>query len=590
MAPGTDGKDKRGSSKAGQVDSDKRGSTKTGQVEEDAARGPPQERGPLWVYGVNAHLSNLELPPGFAPTGNIRPDYVSLCRAVGAVPHPAFKPKPVVPLKRKESTHRKPSKAHFVDSEPEAPKEETSFCARSFLLDNPSMRLFSLLLPSSACLKVLVFSECSLDMEMLGWLRAGLAGSPSIEALQVEWNPFELPLPSLEEVEATSQKSAEADSEDALSPLQMSWRGGPPGGGGETDLLELRERRRYLLQSQRSLSSFKSWLATCCDGNLGDAWKSLDVDGDIGTLLTKLDFHDRIEARLGLSGQHVLEVFDILDGPDYAAGEGKLSLLALKEAMEFLPGLVLPEGQQDPIGGTLATFLEGDAHLESVSFRACSVAWPELQPMCNVLASKPWQLRCLNLWDNRICDYGAELLARALEEYRGLEYLGLGRNRITDSGLEVLCSPFNHVVVTETGLKAAQERVKQQQDHLTQLTKAKAKAKPDPSKKPAAAATSRHTREPVYFVSTLEEVKSELEGASPSWILKRGCELKSLNVAENPIRTTEVVEAVHTRGPTGAELVLRGTPAAERLLKAGGKVMEQRRPTAVAGGWLLRLT
>eukprot|EP00971_Amphidinium_carterae_P332698 6466964-Amphidinium_carterae.1 len=43
-------------------------------------------------------------------------------------------------------------------------------------------------------------------------------------------------------------------------------------------------------------------------------------------------------------------------------------------------------------------------------------------------------------------------------------------------------------VVTE----CLEERVKQQQDHLTQLTKAKAKAKPDPSKKaPAANQTSR---------------------------------------------------------------------------------------------------
>jgi len=551
----------------------------------------PQQRGPLWVYGVNAHLANVELPTGFQPTGNLRADYITVCSAIGAVPHPAFKPKPV-PVKRREGASRKPSKAtHFADSEPEGPKEETCFSVRSVLLDNPSMRLFSLLLPSAHTLKVLIFSDCSMDMEMLSLLRTGLGNSHSVEALQVEWNPFELPLPTLEEVEALSQKSAEADSEDPYSPFSQittagHWTRGHGGGGGhEADFLELRERRRYLLQSQRSLNSFRDWISSAHGGDLELGLKALDVDGDVTTALTSVEFHERVEARLGLSGSHVLEVFDILDGPDFAGGESKLSLQTLKEAMEQLQPWAIPEGQEDAIGSTLASFMDGECLLESVSIRSCAVGWPELTSVSHTLSACPWQLRSLNFWENRICDRGAELLGAAFEEYRGLEYLGLGRNRITDKGLEAVTKPFNHAVINESGLKAAQERVKHQQDHLNQLTKAaaKAKAKPDPNKKPPT------RREPVYFVSTLEEVPPEAEGAQHTWHLKRKCELKSLNVSENPIRAASVVEALQCRGPSGAELLLRGTPAAEDMIKTGLSKANPRSSQAGAPGWILRL-
>lgn len=72
------------------------------------------------------------------------------------------------------------------------------FSIRSMLLDHFSMQLLSLLLPTVQNIKVLCFSDCGLDVEMLHLLRQGLAGSCHIEALQVEWNPVDLPMSAVE--------------------------------------------------------------------------------------------------------------------------------------------------------------------------------------------------------------------------------------------------------------------------------------------------------------------------------------------------------------------------------------------------------
>merc|ERR1711972_1187397 len=98
------------------------------------------------------------------------------------------------------------------------------------------------------------------------------------------------------------------------------------------------------------------------------------------------------------------------------------------------------------------------------------------------LSQCPWQLRCLNLWENRICDRGVALLAAAFQEYRGIEYLGLGRNRITDAGLQGVCEPFQLKLLDEAGAQEAKEKIMAleaaREKEAAAKAKAKSKAKP----------------------------------------------------------------------------------------------------------------
>ena len=143
----------------------------------------------------------------------------------------------------------------------------------------------------------------------------------------------------------------------------------------------------------------------------------------------------------------------------------------MREALQGLPEI----GEDDPLGLSLAGFLEPSSVLECVSFRACAISRFELGPMSTALAKCPWQLRALNLWDNRICDKGAELLAFALDAYRGLEYLGLGRNRITEQGLRALCQPFQPCPLALEEVPAAKERISKQQAAAKAVAEAKEK-------------------------------------------------------------------------------------------------------------------
>merc|ERR1712176_1022395 len=156
-----------------------------------------------------------------------------------------------------------------------------------------------------------------------------------------------------------------------------------------------------------------------------------------------------------------------------------------------------------------------------LSLRACAIGRKELRPIADNLCKSPWQLRCLNFWDNRISDRGAEILAAALDSYRGLEYLGLGRNRVSDTGLAALCKPFQIQTLDEVGLKDAQDRIKDQGARKEAAAKAKAKAAPKP-------VGQRFRREPLIVVDELEERPAKEEGAESTWLLRRPSELKVL--------------------------------------------------------------
>jgi len=299
---------------------------------------------------------------------------------------------------------------------------------------------------------------------------------------------------------------------------------------------------------------------------------------------------------LGISGPQVLEVFEVLDGPDYGAeGGGCASLNTLKKALEGVPPLTEEEEaakEEDPLGASLAQLLEKNVVLESVSLRQCAVGRLELVPMVNALLKSPWQLRCLNLWDNRICDRGAELLASAIDAYRGIEYLGLGRNRIGDAGLQSLCRPFTPTPLAEDQVAGAKDRISKQEAAAKAVADAKEKAQ-------GTEFSSRQMRAEVPLIDELIEVPPTGDSDKPTFLLRRLTELKCLVLSENPIKSAEVVEAIQPHGPRGAELLLRCTPAGSDLATKRPELLKdkERRPlltlqqqvAAPTDGWTLRI-
>jgi len=318
---------------------------------------------------------------------------------------------------------------------------------------------------------------------------------------------------------------------------------------------------------------------------LTDFWTALMATTPDDKLLSSSDLHDALE-RVGMCGSQVTEVFDVLIGPDYAGGGSNVSLGMLRAALENLPDDAIGNEGEDPIGLTYASFLDGACVVESLSLRACSLDWPEMAPIAGALARCPWQLRCLNFWDNRICDRGAAALGDALEQYRGLEYLGLGRNRITDIGLAALCKPFHAAHISEAEKKGAQDRIKDQTAQVEAKSKAAAKAKAAPK------ATDRVMREPSPFVDELEERPAVVEGGEASFVLRRPAELKTLVLSENPIKNMRTIEMLQPQGPKGVELLLRQTPAGTALAAKRPELSTKDRKPFCPGneGWVVRVS
>lgn len=558
---------------------------------------------PVWVYGINDHLDiPTELPPEFESTGCLGADFRQLCSLVNAAVHPVFRLKKVREAVSKsplpsshERSGRRPSFTTKVPdlaratlslglfmSQDEAKlqpvKEGPHFSAKSFLFDRASMGLLSILLPTVRNIKVLRFSDCNLDWEMLRLLAAGLSSSRcSVESLQIEWNSLDLPLPSLDEeaqLKGEDSETAEVPAFDRAS-----------------SILEARERKRYTMQSDRLLLNFREWLESRFD-SLEAAWQILDEAGvDWDAKLQAPDFHVLLFEKLGVHGQQVLEVFEVLDGPDYDADGGEVSLEVLKDALQGLPDL---SPKEDPLGLSFAGFLEPDCVLECVSFRACAISRFELGPMSAALSKCPWQLRALNLWENRICDAGVEFLATALDEYRGLEFLGLGRNRITDHGLQTLCRPYRPVQLEEAEISAARDRIAKQEAAIKAAAAAKEKAQTQAQ----VTEEGRQRRNSVPLLDELEERSGE-EG--PIFSLRKMSELRCLVLSENPIRSADVLEAVQPFGPRGADLLLHCTEAATALGLRRPELLKdkERKPLLNLGhakdasappeGWVLRL-
>lgn len=664
-----------------------------------------EPRTSVWIYGINDHLPEPEeLPEDFEATGFVRHDIAGLCKSLNVIPHHVFrnKPKQAPPVPRK--TERRPSKIGMQKaaepqeaptevaevgegggeekpppSKPRPELEDPLLAARSVLLDRISLKVLSLVLPSSTQLQVITFSNCRLDIEMLQLLRDGLKGNCGVAALQLDWNALDLPMPKAKEI---TEEECEADAASEHSgaqaekpigetpPRNVSSKGSDvpqPAPGGMVGLspwqqaaldLETRERQRYLEQSQRTLRAFRERLIEIFDKSISEAsavtpelleeaevsrdsekaeneteqeadvmapmivdlspiWEALECPLELEhweKLLVAPDFRDAIVDRIhGISSEEVAEVFEVLDGPDYAAGTGSVSLASFRDAIEKLPNAPPEEGGcDDPIGAAFAVFLDGECCLESLSLRSCSITKFELGAFSAALSACPWQLRCLNLWDNRIGNSGCAGLAASLEVYRGLEFLGLGRNRITDAGLLVLCEPFNSKCLDEEAGVAFRAEQAAKEKAAEAEAKAKAKAEPKGKAKGKDAKEDvegegheqgeHKVRQPIVH----EEHCEELEDGG--LLVVRKSELKAINLSENPITDYKVLEELQPRGPMGVELVLRSTVAAADMLtnhpeltqpkvaRRSSKVRpgmqpDEPPPVEPAGpGWLLKLS
>jgi len=196
--------------------------------------------------------------------------------------------------------------------------------------------------------------------------------------------------------------------------------------------------------------------------------------------------------------------------------------------------------------------------------------------------------------------------------YRGLEYLGLGKNRLTQAGMSSVVKPFQIEVFGEARYQEIMDEKAQQEGGGKADPKGKAKAKP--KAKPEARRDSQGTARRASMAKSgrckreatkTEEEIEEVPGDPPTYILRRPCELRTLTLSENPISGAEVVEALQPHGPRGAELVLRGTPAAAQLIAKRPELAVKvlRPPAGLAGplpgsnlgsapsgdGWVLRV-
>jgi len=149
-------------------------------------------------------------------------------------------------------------------------------------------------------------------------------------------------------------------------------------------------------------------------------------------------------------------------------------------------------------------------------------------------------------------------LAVALEHNFGLLYLGLGKNLITDSGLEKLCQPLGHTLVTE---KAEADKlvkvIKEQEKELAKQQKDQQKG-PGPPK-------DGNGRERYVAPLRCDVCNEHHDDETTYWIWTRNDRLKTLNLEQNPISDADAVEKLRPFGI--GSLILRSTPCAPMLLQ-----------------------
>jgi len=374
---------------------------------------------------------------------------------------------------------------------------------------------------------------------MLGLLHAGIMDGGTVTTLQVDWNPLDVP------PEAEALRTAVAE--------------------GNTEEIDAVERRRELRQADRVLAALREELEAAGAGLeavLREVATAADPAFPATAMLTPLSLRSwasAFHARLGLPSQDLEEAFRILDGPSYGPCDGLVPVARLQEALQALPAASAEEEARDPVAAAFASFVDGSSTLEQVSFRCCRLARLEAQAIARGLAGAQ-HLKALNLWGNRLGDEAAAALAEALEAYFGLQYLGLGRNRVTHAGLESLCQV----------LGTSRIETKEQADPILksikeQLKERDKKMKNPPVPKRDARGRERYAPEP-FHVDSCEERQDAATG-QVYWLRTRNTALRTLILEHNPVADAATVLRLLPFG-TGGDLVLRGVPCVQELMEA----------------------
>jgi len=291
-------------------------------------------------------------------------------------------------------------------------------------------------------------------------------------------------------------------------------------------------------------------------------------------------FAEAADEILGLRYAEASEAFEVLDGLHFGMAEGRVSLNALMGALQDLPEPDGFDAAKDPLGDAFAAFVDAGCMLECLSLRGCGISRRELVPIAGMIAAESRHITVLNLYGNRICDRGVEHLVVAMQEYRGLEYLGLGQNLITDVGLACL-------------VKGLAPEIVDADDEPEIRAQVEAKAAEVSAKQvgpPRADANGRELHERPVLYDELEEQEDPSTGQVVI-IRKKPSELKTLNVSENAINDAEAIQAFQPQGD-GVELILRQTPAARILLeikKAHEKERRHSKKPLQESGWKLIL-
>jgi len=448
---------------------------------------------------------------GFDATGIFRTDFAGLCEKYGIIPHTALGP---------------------PRSEVEGKNEEKTLTISSMLLDRVSMQLMKCLIPTSLHLETIRFTSCKLDIDMLSLLRGGITDTCTVQTLQIEWNALEVQLDTAQ-LKSISELSHE-------------------------DLDEL-ERERDKKDAQRRLRVFREHI-TNTFGTIDAAFEALKapIKGGAATeTLTLADWNDLTEDKLQMATTESSELFDLLDGLHFGEGDGTITFARLRETLdpEALPDLSEEQEASDPIGAAFAQFVNSTSVLENVSLRYCDLGRIEGRQLGDALKTN-MHLKSLNLWGNRICDRGVQVIGEALETHYALRYLGLGRNRVTHEGLKILCAGLGvyQRVTTEAEAKELQKgTIPSEADKAKKL-----KAFPPPKKD--AKGRERH-QAPCHF-DELEE-RTDEEG-NQYWLWYKNVHFQTLNLEHNPISDLKVIRELEPFGV--GSLVIRGTPAAKEFL------------------------
>eukprot|EP00929_Paragymnodinium_shiwhaense_P116332 TRINITY_DN8579_c0_g1_i1.p1 TRINITY_DN8579_c0_g1~~TRINITY_DN8579_c0_g1_i1.p1 ORF type:complete len:563 (+),score=110.72 TRINITY_DN8579_c0_g1_i1:49-1737(+) len=513
--------------------------------------------GKFYFYGVHDCTDGdiADALASFKATGELRKDYAALCSQAGRLPHPAL-----VPVKP----------ADEQEDDAALPPEGPAFIVQAQLFDLASLDVLRHVVPTAHHLTTIRLSGCQLDVESLALLSSAFTESCTVHTFHLDWNPLKLPIDAsradeiavgggtLEELDELERQAEKQQLERELrrhvellillekqhqKPPEASAQGGsrpnsqakgrspspnPHGSAGDSRVLEWKYVQPLL---NRLASAASDFAAT--------------------SMLEPLDRKQWIRCFreiLGLPERETGPIFDILDQSPYGPGDGYLPLVRLELALQAMKkeeaGAESGEDDKvDPIGAAFGSFFDAQSPLEVVSLRSCALGRAEVAEMSRGLKLSR-TLKALNLWGNRLCDRALGHLAEALEgcaPWHGLQYLGLGCNLITHYGLQRLCigSLGGRLIHDKKEADEVKKEIGSQGKERDKIMK-----KPEP---PRVDANGRERYRPDFCLDLIEDHSDPVTG-QPVWIHYRNTVLKTLNLEDNLVANTDIVQRLQPLG------------------------------------------